>query len=73
MKKAASITDENKIAQKLLAEMRAGIDGLHAFMDNFAGADIVNDEERAMLDRILFTASGFAEGVQTGLELARRT
>ena len=65
--------DENKIAQKALAEMRAGIDGLHAFMDNFAGADIVNDEERAMLDRILFTASGFAEGVQTGLELARRT
>lgn len=73
LKKAGASTDENKIAQKLLAEMRAGIDGLHAFMDNFAGADIVNDEERAMLDRILFTASGFAEGVQTGLELARRT
>ena len=52
--------DENKIAQKLLAEMRAGIDGLHAFMDNFAGADILNDEERAMLDRILFTASGLS-------------
>ena len=52
--------------------MRGGIDGLHAFIDNFAGVDILNDDERAMLDRILFTASGFAEGVQTGLELARR-
>lgn len=72
-KKAGVPTDENKvIAQKVLAEMRAGIDGLHAFIDNFAGVDILNDDERAMLDRILFTASGFAEGVQTGLELARR-
>ena len=73
-KKAGVPTDENKvIAQKVLAEMRAGIDGLHAFIDNFAGVDILNDDERAMLNHILFTASGFAKGVQTGLELARRT
>lgn len=59
-------------AQKVLAEMREGIDGLHAFIDNFADVEILSDDERATLDRILFTASGFAEGVQTGLELARR-
>ena len=73
LKKAGAPTDENKVfAQKVLAEMREGIDGLHAFIDNFAGVDILNDDERATLDRILFTASGFAEGVQAGLELARR-
>lgn len=72
LKKAGVSTAENKIAQKVLTEMRTGIDGLHAFIDNFAGVKILNDDERAMLDRILFTASGFAEGVQTGLELARR-
>ena len=65
-KKAGASTDENKIAQKLLAEMRAGIDGLHAFMDNFAGADILNDEERAMLTASCSQHQGLPKACRPG-------
>lgn len=61
---------DRAFAQKILAELQAGIDGLHAFLDNFAGVDILSDDERDVLERILSTASGFKEGVETGLTLA---
>lgn len=42
------------------------------FMDNFAGVDILSDDERSILDRILHTASGFADGFETGIALAEK-
>lgn len=58
-----------EIGMRVVQELRAGIDGLHAFIDNFAGVDILRDDERALLDRVLYTASGFADGVETGIAL----
>ena len=57
------------IGMRVVQELRAGIDGLHAFIDNFAGVDILSDDERDLLDRVLYTASGFADGVETGIAL----
>lgn len=70
--KSKAHPEEHETApQKILAELRAGIAGLHAFTDILpAWADILSGDERAVLDRVLHTASGFARGVEAGLALA---
>lgn len=65
--------ERKAIGVRVMQELRTGINGLHAFIDNFAGVDILSDDERSMLDRVLYTASGFADGVETGLALAEKT
>lgn len=69
-KQAPRQAHDKPFAQRIMAEMRVGIEGLHAFIDGFAGVDILSDEERDVLERILHTASGFRAGVETGLVLA---
>lgn len=60
------------LAEQVMAELQAGIDGLHAFIDNFAGVDILSDDERDVLERVLNTSSGFTAGIKTGFVLASR-
>lgn len=57
--------------ERVLREVRDGVEGLHRFIDNFAGVDILSEEDRDILDRILFTADGFAAGLETGLLLLK--
>ncbi len=65
-------SERKALGMCIIQELRAGINGLHAFMDNFAGVDILSDDERSILDRILHTASGFADGFETGIALAEK-
>lgn len=60
-----------QIGERALREVRNGVEGLHQFIDNFAGVDILSEEDWGALDRILYTADGFAAGLETGLLLAK--
>lgn len=53
----------------ILKELQAGLEGLQAFVDNFAGVDIFEDDQWAMLDIILAKAEGFAAGMDTAIQL----
>lgn len=55
----------------ILRELQTGVEGLQAFVDNFAGVDIFEDDQWAMLDVILAKAEGFAAGMDTALQLRR--
>lgn len=55
--------------EKLAKDLYTGVEGLQTFMDNFAGIDIFDDDQLAMLDIILAKADGFATGVATMDEL----
>ena len=55
----------------ILRELQTGVEGLQAFVDNFAGVDIFEDDQWAMLDIILAKAEGFAAGMDTALQLRR--
>ena len=55
----------------ILRELQTGVEGLQAFVDNFAGVDIFDDDQWAMLDIILAKAEGFAAGMDTALQLRR--
>ena len=59
------------LGERALREVQNGVEGLHQFIDNFAGVDILSEEDRGVLDRILYTADGFAAGLETGLLLAK--
>ena len=59
------------LGERVLREVQNGVEGLHQFIDNFAGVDILSEEDRGVLDRILYTADGFAAGLETGLLLAK--
>lgn len=58
-------------ANKTLEELREGVAGLESFLLNFAGVDILSDDEWEMLERILHTVTGFAAGVETGIAIWR--
>lgn len=62
---------EEGSADRLLRDLLKGIDGLHRFIDSFDEADILSEDERAILERILCTASGYADGLKRGLKMAR--
>lgn len=53
----------------VLKELQTGVEGLQTFMDNFAGIDIFDDDQLAMLDLILAKAEGFAAGMDTAIQL----
>lgn len=53
----------------VLKELQAGLEGLQAFVDNFAGVDIFEDDQWAMLDIILAKAAGFVAGMDTAIQL----
>lgn len=59
------------LGERVLREVQNGVEGLHNFIDNFAGVDILSEEDRDVLDRILYTADGFAAGLEAGLLLAK--
>lgn len=59
------------LGERALREVQNGVEGLHQFIDNFAWVDILSEEDRGVLDRILYTADGFAAGLETGLLLAK--
>lgn len=62
---------EEGFGDRVLRDVQNGVEGLHQFIDNFAGVEILDESERDILDRILFTAKGFAAGLETGLLLAK--
>ena len=62
---------EEDFGDRALREVQRDVEGLHQFIDNFAGVDILSEEDRDVLDRILYTAEGFATGLETGLLLAK--
>lgn len=53
----------------ILKELQTGLEGLQAFVDNFAGVDIFEDGQWAMLDVILAKAEGFTAGMDTAIQL----
>lgn len=55
--------------EKLAKDLYTGVEGLQAFVDNFAGVDIFEDDQWAMLDIILAKAEGFAAGMDTAIQL----
>ena len=55
--------------EAILRELQTGVEGLQAFVDNFAGVDIFEDDQWAMLDIILAKAEGFAAGMDTAIQL----
>ena len=57
--------------EAILRELQTGVEGLQAFVDNFAGVDIFDDDQWAMLDVILAKAEGFTAGMDTALQLRR--
>ena len=57
--------------EKLAKDLYTGVEGLQIFMDNFAGVDIFEEDQLAMLDIILAKADGFAAGVATMDELSK--
>lgn len=56
----------------ILKELQTGVEGLQAFVDNFAGVDIFEDDQWAMLDIILAKAAGFVAGMNTAIQLEGR-
>lgn len=56
----------------ILKELQTGLEGLQAFVDNFARVDIFEDDQLAMLDIILAKAEGFAAGMDTAIQLEGR-
>lgn len=62
---------EEGSADRILRDLLKGIDGLHRFIDSFDEADILSEDERDILERILCTASGYADGLKRGLKMAR--
>lgn len=56
--------------EEVRRECEAGVKGLQAFMDGFAGIDIYTEDEWAQLDCILERAEGFRTGLETGLAAA---
>lgn len=62
---------EEGSADRILRDLLKGIDGLHRFIDGFDEADILSEDERDILERILCTASGYADGLKRGLKMAR--
>lgn len=52
-------------------DLYSGVEGLQTFMDNFAGADIFEDDQLAVLDIILAKSDGFAAGVNTAILLRK--
>ena len=55
--------------EAILRELQTGVEGLQTFVDNFAGIDIFDDDQLAMLDIILAKAEGFAAGMDTAIQL----
>ena len=55
--------------EAILRELQTGVEGLQTFMDNFAGVDIFEDDQWAMLDIILAKAEGFTAGMDTAIQL----
>lgn len=47
--------------EEVRRECDAGVKGLQAFMDGFAGIDIYTEDEWAQLDRILERAGGLSD------------
>lgn len=62
---------EEGSGDRILRNLLKGIDGLHRFIDGFDEADILSEDERDILERILCTASGYADGLKRGLRMAR--
>ena len=62
---------KGSLGERTLREVQNGVEGLHQFIDNFAGVDILSEDDKDVLDRILYTAEGFATGLETGLLLAK--
>lgn len=62
---------EKGCGERVLHDMLKGIDGLHRFIDAFVDVDILSEDERDILERILCTASGYADGLKMGLRIAR--
>ena len=58
-------------ASRKLQELREGVAGLESFLLNFAGVDILSDNEWEVLERIQITAGAFKDGVETGVAIWR--
>ncbi|OUP02640.1 hypothetical protein B5F36_10445 [Anaerofilum sp. An201] len=58
--------------EKLAKDLYTGVEGLQTFMDNFAGIDIFDNDQLAMLDIILAKAAGFVAGMDTAIQLEGR-
>lgn len=72
LKPAESVTQHRTPSldpNSILKELQTGVEGLQTFMDNFAGIDIFDDDQLAMLDLILAKAEGFAAGMDTAIQL----
>lgn len=59
------------ILDRTLQELQRGADGMRAFIDNFAGIDVFDDDEWHMADLLCERATGFAAGFETALALAK--
>ena len=70
-KSQAPANMEEGSGERILRDLLKGIDGLHRFIDGFDEADILSEDERDILERILCTASGYADGLKRGLKMAR--
>lgn len=70
-KPQAPVEIEEGSGDHILRDLLKGIDGLHRFIDGFDEADILSEDERDILERILCTASGYADGLKRGLKMAR--
>lgn len=70
-KSQAPAETEEGSADRILRDLLKGIDGLHRFIDSFDEADILSEDERDILERILCTASGYADRLKRGLKMAR--
>lgn len=70
-KPQAPVEIEEGSGDRILRDLLKGIDGLHRFIDGFDEADILSEDERDILERILCTASGYADGLKRGLKMAR--
>lgn len=65
------VQKKSRLGERALREVQNGVEGLHQFIDNFAGVDILSEDERDILERILCIASGYADGLKRGLKMAR--
>lgn len=70
-KSQAPANMEEGSGERILRDLLKGIDGLHRFIDGFDEADILSEDEWDILERILCTASGYADGLKRGLKMAR--
>ena len=71
-KPPAPFPDERKpLYERVLGEVKEGVDGFDTFLSGFIGIDIFNESEEDMLDNLSERIHGFRDGLKTGIELMK--